>query len=66
MKHFSPKAFQALRRSAGYTQKSLAEAIGTTERHIQFWEHGEHLPTADYLLRAMVLLHCTADELLTD
>lgn len=66
MQEFNPQAFKELRKAAGYTQKALGEAIGTTERHVQFWEHGKLTPTASYLLRAMRLLHCTPDDLLTD
>jgi DNA-binding transcriptional regulator YiaG len=65
MKQFNPAAFKALRKASGHTQKSLGKALGTTEQHVQFWEYGKALPTATYLLRAMVLLDCTAADLLT-
>jgi len=61
---FSRHAFRSLRQARGLTQKKLGEAIGTTEQHVQLWEYGKRTPTADYLLRAMVLLGCTPQDLL--
>ena len=63
---FDGKKLAALRKAAGYTQKALGEAVGTSERHAQMWEYGKALPTATYLLRAMTLLNCAAADLLTE
>jgi transcriptional regulator with XRE-family HTH domain len=66
MQKFSPAALKAARQHKGYTQKELGIAVGTTERHVQSWEYGTRSPTATYLLRLMVLLDCSATDLLTD
>ncbi len=66
MKMFSPDAFQSMRKMKGITQKSLGEAIGTSERMVRKWEGGTSEPTASYLLRAMALLNCTPQDLLKD
>ena len=63
---FDGKKFAALRKAAGYTQRALGEAIGTVEQHVQVWEYGKKVPTADYLLRVMILLGCTAADLVSD
>ena len=66
MQVFDGKKFAARRRAAGYTQKALGEAIGTSESHVQFWERCAKQPTATYLLRTMLLLNCSPADLLTD
>jgi len=66
MKKFSKDALRAARKAAGYTQKALGEAIGTTEQHIQKWEYGKVEPSATYLLHMQILLNCTPSDLLTE
>ncbi len=41
------------RKSLGFTQKEVADAIGTTVRTYQKWESGETTPDGHYLLRLM-------------
>ena len=64
MQVFCKDKFKAIRKAKGYTQKSLAEAIGTYEQHVQQWEYGKGTPNATYLLRTMKLLDLTPDDLL--
>ena len=66
MKTFSKDALRAARKAAGYTQKALGEAVGTTEQHLQQWEYGKVEPSASYLLRMMFLLNCSPQDLLTE
>lgn len=66
MQVFDRAALKELRQEKGYTQKALGVAIGTKEQHIQQWEYGARQPTANYLLRMMVLLDCSAADLLMD
>ncbi len=66
MQVFSPEALKAARKAGGFTQKALGEAVGTTEQHVQLWEYGKRTPTADYLLRILVLLGCAPQDLLKD
>ncbi len=66
MQGFSATKFRALRKAAGYSQKALGTAVGTSERRVQFWEAAEVEPSATYLLRIMVLLQCQASDLLDE
>ena len=66
MRLFDGKKFAAMRKAAGYSQKKLAESLGTYEQHVQRWEYGKLLPTANYLLNAIILLNCSPADLLTD
>ena len=66
MKSFSGKCFAAIRRASGYTQKTIGESVGTSERMVRKWEGGDAEPTASFLLRLMVLLNCSAQDLLID
>ena len=66
MQVFDGKKLAVLRKAAGYSQKKLGEALGTYEQHVQQWEYGKLLPTANYLLHAMLLLGCSPADLLTD
>ena len=66
MQSFSGAALREARNASGLTQRQLGEIIGTTEQHVQLWEYGKRQPTATYLLRMMVALHCTVENLLMD
>ena len=66
MKVFDPTAFRELRKGSGHTQRSLGEAIGTVENHVQQWEYGSRAPTATYLLRAMEVFGCLPGELMKE
>lgn len=63
---FDGAKLASCRKAAGYTQKALGEAIGTSESHVQFWEYNRKQPTASYLLRIMLLLHCSAADLVSN
>jgi transcriptional regulator with XRE-family HTH domain len=39
------------RKAAGLTQEALARAAGVNLRSIQNWEHGEHQPMLDSLVK---------------
>jgi len=54
----------ALRTARGYTQMSLAKALGTTQRVISYYETKGELPTPDFLVALVRTLGVTADELL--
>jgi transcriptional regulator with XRE-family HTH domain len=54
----------ALRTARGYTQVSLAKALGTTQRVISYYETKGELPTPDFLVALVRTLGVTTDELL--
>lgn len=53
-----------LRRRAGFTQESLAEALGVSRQAVSKWEAGAALPEAATLLALAELLDCSLDELM--
>lgn len=53
-----------LRRRAGYTQESLAEALDVSRQAVSKWESGVTLPEAATLLTLAELLDCSLDELM--
>ena len=53
-----------LRKSAGMTQKELAEKLGISFQAVSKWENGDALPDAGILLELCDLLGTTADKLL--
>ena len=63
MKSFSGDALRVKRLARGFTQKSLSKAIETHERTLQRWEAGEFEPSATYLLRILICLDCSAEDL---
>jgi transcriptional regulator with XRE-family HTH domain len=54
----------ALRTARGYTQVSLAKALGTTQRVISYYETKGELPTPEFLVALVRTLGTTVDELL--
>lgn len=54
----------ALRKRAGYTQETLAEALGVSRQAVGKWESGQGLPEAATLLDLADLLGCTLDQLM--
>lgn len=48
---FSNEALKSKREAIGYTQKEVAEAIGTSVRTYQKWEEGVTTPDSRYMLR---------------
>lgn len=55
-----------LRKRAGYTQETLAEAMGVSRQAVGKWESGQGLPEASTLLTLADLLGCTLDQLMRD
>ncbi len=53
-----------LRREAGYTQKTLAEALNITDKAISKWERGLSFPDRALLPKLSALLNVDIDELL--
>ena len=58
------KYIQHLRKSAGLTQKQLAEKLGISFQAISKWENGDTLPDTGLLLELCDELNTTADKLL--
>lgn len=65
MTHFEHN-LPILRRRAGYTQESLAEALGVSRQAVSKWESGQTLPEAATLLILADLLSCTLDQLMRE
>lgn len=63
MNHF-PENLSRLRREAGYTQESLAEAMGVSRQAVSKWESGQAMPEAATLVDLADLLGCTLDQLM--
>lgn len=61
-----PQNLSILRRKAGYTQESLAEALDVSRQAVSKWESGQTLPEAATLLQLADLLHCSLDELMRE
>lgn len=53
-----------LRKRAGYTQETLAEALGVSRQAVGKWESGQGLPEAATLLELADLLGCSLDQLM--
>lgn len=53
-----------LRKRAGYTQETLAEALGVSRQAVGKWESGQGMPEAATLLTLADLLGCTLDQLM--
>lgn len=58
------KRLTAIRRLRGMTQIDLAEATGTTQRAISYYENAFGFPPAPQLVALAKALHVTTDELL--
>ncbi len=59
------KFIATCRKENGYTQASLAEQLGITDRAISKWENGKSLPDASIMLELCELLKINVNELLT-
>ena len=55
---------QHLRKSAGMTQKELADKLNISFQAVSKWENGDTLPDTGILLDLCDILHTTADKLL--
>ena len=53
------------RKENGYTQASLAEKLGITDRAVSKWENGKNMPDASIMLELCELLKINVNELLT-
>lgn len=65
MFHFAEN-LSILRRRAGYTQESLAEALGVSRQAVGKWESGQGLPEAATLVTLADLLGCSLDQLMRE
>lgn len=63
-KSYFPENLPILRRRAGFTQESLAEALGVSRQAVSKWESGAALPEAATLLTLAELLDCSLDDLM--
>ena len=63
---YFPENLSLLRRRAGYTQESLAEALNVSRQAVSKWESGQTMPEADKLLARADLLGCTLDQLMRE
>ena len=53
------------RKECGYTQVSLGEKLGITDRAVSKWETGKSMPDASIMLELCNLLKISVNELLT-
>lgn len=61
-----PENLAILRKRAGYTQETLAEALGVSRQAVGKWESGQGLPEAATLLDLSDLLGCSLDQLMRE
>ncbi len=54
-----------LRKEHGYTQESLAEALGLSRQAVSKWESSQSFPETEKLLKLAEIYGCTLDELVT-
>ena len=54
------------RESAGLSQIQLAEALGTSQQNISFYEQGRHTPSPQRLVEIAKILGVSVDELLAE
>ena len=58
------KTIARLRKSMGFTQASLAEKLGISDKAVSKWETGKAKPTTDTLRKMAVLYGLSVDKLL--
>ena len=58
------KFIAVCRKENGYTQASLAEKLGVTDRAVSKWENGKNMPDASIMLELCELLKINVNELL--
>lgn len=61
---YFPENLAILRKRAGYTQETLAEALGVSRQAVGKWESGQGMPEAATLLILAELLGCSQDQLM--
>lgn len=59
------KFIASCRKECGFTQASLAEKLGITDRAVSKWETGKSIPDASIMLELCNLLEISVNELLT-
>ncbi len=59
------KFIASCRKECGYTQASLGEKLGITDRAVSKWETGKSMPDASIMLELCNLLNISVNELLT-
>ncbi|MBR2617099.1 MAG: helix-turn-helix transcriptional regulator [Clostridia bacterium] len=52
------------RLSKGISQKNLADAVGVSQKAVDYWERGVNEPKATYILRLADFFDVSCDELL--
>ena len=52
------------RLSKGISQKALADAVGVSQKAVDYWERGVNEPKATYILRLADFFDVSCDELL--
>lgn len=62
--NYFPENLARLRKRAGYTQESLAEALGVSRQAVSKWESGQAMPEAATLVELADLLDCSLDQLM--
>lgn len=60
---FSPQALTRWRELRGLSVNELAAAVGVTERAVQYWEGGAHVPGSQAFGRLLRVLRCDAQDL---
>ena len=61
-----PKRLSALRKQKGFTQQSLADAIGINVSQLKRYEGGTSQPTLEVLRKLSIALSVSADTLIFD
>lgn len=59
-----PVRLAALRKQRGFTQESLADAIGITKTQVYRYENGSSQPTLDVIKKIALALAVSSDELI--
>lgn len=63
LKKLAGKRIRQWRRQAGYSQESLAKAMGTDKSRVSRWETGQHEPKGDYRATLLRLIKASEDEI---
>lgn len=58
------KFIATCRKDNGYTQASLAEKLGITDKAVSKWENGKSMPDASIMVMLCELLNINVNELL--
>ena len=53
-----------LRKEMGVSQKTVAQAIGATQKAVDFWEKGINEPKASYIVSLSIYFKVSSDYLL--